>query len=129
MLKLTYTESGFHLERLSQSLEEWVNTRVMLALRSGTPIYVEPSAASFLLPIDVPYLADLEKLVQREQGDILELSVCDEETVEVSLQGTWITNDPENEEGVFVCLLSDRAEFFLDKVWQEAHFGVFVVNE
>ncbi|ACK72455.1 conserved hypothetical protein [Gloeothece citriformis PCC 7424] len=128
MLKLTYTENGFHLERLSQSLEEWVNIRVMLALRSATPLYVEPSTAAFLLPIDVPYLTDLEKLIEKENG-FLELSMSDEETVEVSLQGTWITSDPEDEEGVFICLLSDRTEFFLEKLWQEAHLGAFVVNE
>lgn len=40
MLKLTYTETSFHLECLTQSLEEWVAQRVILALRVGQSLYV-----------------------------------------------------------------------------------------
>jgi len=50
MLKLTYTENSFYLERLAGSLEEWVTARVMLALRAASSLWVESSTASFLLP-------------------------------------------------------------------------------
>jgi hypothetical protein len=128
MLKLTYTENGFHLERLTTSLEEWINTRLLLALRSGTPLYVEPSTAAFLLPADVPYLADLESLARQNLG-ILDVSIGDDQSVEVALEGTWLTSNPEEEEGVFVCLISDHAEFFWEKLWQESQLGASVVNE
>jgi hypothetical protein len=129
MLKLTYTENGFHLEHLAQSLEEWVTARVILALRSGTGFCVEPSTAAFLLPADLPYLSDLEKLVQGENGDNIELSFCDDHYVEVVLQGTWLTSEPNSEEGIFVTVMSERAEFFLYKLWQEAQMLDPVVNE
>jgi len=120
MLKLTYTETGFHLERLAQSLEEWVAQRVILALRVSTSFCVEPSTASFLLPADLPELSVLETLIQREGTDEIGLSMCDAEYVEVSLRGTWLSADPEGEEGVFVTAMSDRTEFFLFKLWHEA---------
>jgi hypothetical protein len=127
MLKLTYTENGFLLERLTQSLEDWVSARVILALRSGTGLCVEPSTAAFLLPADLPYLSDLEKLVQKE--DSIELSFCDDEYVEAILQGIWLAAEPDSEEGIFVTVMSDRTEFFLDKLWQEAQMLAPVVND
>lgn len=129
MLKLTYTENGFHLEHLTQSLEKWVTTRVFLALRSGTGLCIEPSTACFLLPRNVPYLTDLEKLTQGENREILELSYCDAESVEVSLQGTWISSDVESDEGLFVCVMSEQAEAFLYELWKEVQFGAYVVGE
>lgn len=119
MLKLIYTDNGFHLEHLTQSLEDWVHNRMLLSLRAGTSFYCEPSYASFLLPSDIPYLSDLVKM-ERENGEILAIAPCDAEYVEVSLQGTWVTNTPDEEEGVFVCMMCDRAEFFLHKIWSEA---------
>ncbi len=129
MLKLTYTENGFHLERLPHSLEEWVTTRVLLALRSGTSLGIEPSTASFLLPGNIPYLTRLEELIDEENTLAVELSRCDAEAIEVSLQGTWIVFGEETDEGIFVCALSDRVESFLYEVWKESEFGVYVTNE
>jgi hypothetical protein len=129
MLKLTYTENGFLLEHLAQSLEEWVSARTILALRSGTGFYLEPSTASFLLPADLPFLGDLEKLTRTENGDSLELSFCDGEYVEVILQGTWLGTESDSEEGIFVTRLCDRIEFFLCKLWQEALKCASVLND
>lgn len=126
MLKLTYLENGFNLELLTQSVEDWVSVRVVLALRSATPIYVEPMTASFLLPMDVPYLADLQALAQRENPDAIAISPCDEDCVELSLDGTWVAGSPDSEEGVFVTMMNHRVEFFLFKVWQEAQAFVAV---
>ncbi len=118
MLKLTYTENGFYLERLAQSLEDWVTARVILALRAGTNLCVEPSTASFLLPADMPQLRHLERYKQGE--DAIALCVCDAEYVEVSLKGTWMTSDTEGIEGVFVTSMSYAVEFFLIKLWEES---------
>lgn len=129
MLKLTYTENGFHLEHLAQSLEDWVTTRVILALRTGTHLYVEPTTASLMLPRDLPDLADLETVIEKADDEMVELSVCDEEYVEVTLQGTWLASTPKSEEGIFVCVMSDRAEFFLYQLWQAAEAHVAVISE
>ena len=127
MLKLTYTENGFRMDLIGQSLENWVSTRVILALRSATTISIEPSTASFLLPSDLPDLGQLEQ-VKAENGEILELSPCDAEYVEVVLQGTWVAADPETEEGIFVVSLSHRAEFFLFKLWEEVTAVGSIIN-
>ena len=120
MLKLTYTETGFHLERLAQSIEEWVQGRVVLSLRVGQSLLVAPSTASFLLPTDLPGLPLLEAGVRQEAIEAITLCDCDGEYTEVSLQGTWLAADGESEEGDFVAAMSDHTEFFLFKLWQEA---------
>ncbi|MEQ8536335.1 MAG: hypothetical protein RIB93_02550 [Coleofasciculus sp. D1-CHI-01] len=129
MLKLTYTENSFYLERLAGSLEEWVTARVMLALRAASSLWVESSTASFLLPADMPHLADLEKAVRQQTIDDISLSICDADYIEVTLNGTWMTSNPQGEEGVFVVKLSDRTEFFLCKLWQESQTYASVTNE
>jgi hypothetical protein len=120
MLKLTYTETGFHLERLAQSLEEWVFSRVMLSLRVGQRLLVEPSTASFLLPADLPGQPLLQAAAELERTEAIVVCICDAESIEVSLRGTWLAADGESSEGVFVAVMSDRIEFFLFKLWQEA---------
>lgn len=118
MLKLTYTENGFYLERLAQSLEEWVTARVMLALRAGTSLVVEPSTASFLISADLPQLRHLERYKEGEEA--ITLSLCDAEFVEVCLQGTWMTSNTAGAEGVFVTSMNYAVEFFLLKLWEES---------
>ena len=118
MLKLTYTDNGFYLERLAQPLEEWVTARVILALRAGTNLCVEPSTASFLLPANMPQLRHLER--HEEGEDAIAISRCDAEYVEVCLKGTWMTSDSDGTEGVFVASMSYAVEFFLIKLWEES---------
>jgi len=129
MLKLTYIDTGFHLELLAKSLEEWIAMRVILALRVGECICVEPSTASFLLPANLPGLDLLEAEVRRQGTDIIALSACDAEYVEAILKGTWLASDLESAEGVFVAVLSHSSEFFLLKLWQEAQISASVVSE
>jgi hypothetical protein len=129
MLKLTYTENSFRLERLNDRLEDWVTTRVILALRSGTSIFVEPSTACFLLPASLNDLTLLEKLIREENGDIIAMSVVDADCVEVSLHGTWIESEPDGESGIFITRIDDRAELFLEKIWQEAQNLASLVND
>ncbi|MDZ8189202.1 MAG: hypothetical protein RMX96_30730 [Nostoc sp. ChiSLP02] len=129
MLKLTYTESSFYLEFLTQSLEEWVAQRVILALRVGHTLSVEPSTASFLLPVDLPEVEVLKAEVRRDDREIIALCVCDSEYVEVTLRGSWLSDPCEDAAGVFVTTMSDRAEFFLHKLWQEAQACASVMSE
>jgi hypothetical protein len=125
MLKLTYTDTFFRLEFLAQSLEDWVAGRVILAMRVGNSICVEPSTASFLLPADLPELSDLEMAIEREEIEAIAcvpaggiaLCRCDAEYVEVSISGSWLSADPETEEGVFATTLGDRVESLLFQLW------------
>lgn len=120
MLKLTYTENGFSLEHLAQPLEEWLMARVLLALRASSGNCIEPITASFLLPADLPHLAELEVFVRQENPEAIALSLCDAQYIEVSLKGSWLTSHPEGEEGIFVVALNYGIEFFLLKLWQES---------
>ncbi|MGM3308281.1 alr0857 family protein [Anabaena sp. WFMT] len=120
MLKLTYTEGSFNLECLTLSLEEWVTQRVILALRIGQPLHFEPSTASFLLPVDLLGVERLKIEVQRNDGEIIVLSTCDAEYLEVTLRGSWLSDGEDDAVGVFVTTMSDRTEFFLNKLWNEA---------
>ncbi|MCF2147282.1 hypothetical protein IQ276_012815 [Desmonostoc muscorum LEGE 12446] len=129
MLKLTYTENSFYLEFITQSLEEWVAQRVILALRVGQTLSVEPSTASFLLPVDLPGVEVLKGEVKRDDREIIALCVCDSEYVEVTLRGSWLSDGSEDAVGVFVTTMSDRAEFFLHKLWQEAQACASVMSE
>lgn len=116
MLKLTYTENSFSLEYFNESWENWVNTRVLLALQSAMNIYLESSSASFLIPSKFPYLADLC------QENRVEICLCDAEFVEVTLKGMWLTSDAESDAGVFVTALSEYAEFLLYEFYQYQQF-------
>ncbi|MEH2274932.1 MAG: alr0857 family protein [Nostoc sp.] len=120
MLKLTYTESSFDLECFTLSLEEWVAQRVILALRVGQSLCIEPSSASFLLPVDLPEVEVLKSEVKRDDREIIALCACDTQYMEVTLQGSWLSDSSKDAVGVFVTTMSDRAEFFLHKLWQEA---------
>lgn len=129
MLKLTYTESSFYLECLTLSLEEWVAQRVILALRVGQSFCIEPSTASFLLPVDLPGVEVLKAEVKKDDREIIALSACDAEYMEVTLRGSWLLDSSKDAVGVFFTTMSDRAEFFLHKLWQEAQACASVMSE
>jgi hypothetical protein len=129
MLKLTYTETAFHIERLSQSPEQLVALRVKLAMRMGQTIVVEPSSASFLLPVNISTLSMLEAAIRLQRSEAIALCVADTETIEVSLTGTWITVDPEGENGIFLTVLGDRTESLLYHLWQQAHGSASVIRD
>jgi hypothetical protein len=120
MLKLTYTETDFYLECLTQSIEDWVQARVILALRVGQSLYVEPSTASFLLPVNLPGVDVLKKSAIYSDEETFSIGVCDAEFIEVTLHGSWMSSGCDDANGVFVTKMSDRTEFFLQKLWQEA---------
>ena len=129
MLKLTYIETGFYLEYLAKSLEEWVEGRVILALRVGETLCIEPTTASFLLPAHLPGVASLIVEVKRLDLESISLSVCDAEYIEVSIEGTWISSEADSTEGVFVAAMSHSIEFFLLKLWQDSQVSASVLSE
>ncbi len=122
MLKLNYTEAGLYLERIAAPLEVLVAQRVILAIRAGRTLQVEPGKAAFLLPATVDGLAQLTIELRHLSNENIALYAVDAEFVEISLQGTWIAESTAAEEGTFITALSDRAEFFVAKLWQISQF-------
>ncbi|MGB8698524.1 MAG: alr0857 family protein [Thermosynechococcaceae cyanobacterium] len=117
MLKLTYTENGFRLERLSLPLEAWIAQRVSLTLCAGQTLYIEPSQASFLLPARDSGLFRLEQILDAEHRSFIGLSIVDEDFTEVSLKGSWIAERVNAHEGIFVAAFASQVEFYLYKLW------------
>jgi hypothetical protein len=118
MLKLNYTEVGLYMEQVMTSLELLIAQRVVLAMRLGQTLHVEPGQASFLLPVDTPELMQLEATLQKDCNTNVSVIPVDDEFVEVNLCGSWIAENTEAHEGMFVAAMSDRAEFFVYKLWQ-----------
>ncbi|MEO0948713.1 MAG: alr0857 family protein [Cyanobacteria bacterium J06641_5] len=117
MLKLSYTESGLYLEHLSTPLEQVVQQRVLLALRLAQPFHIEPSTASFLLVLDEPSWEELEDVLEIEDDRRLIVTPTDEDLVEVTVEGTWVADTEETEDGTFVTALSEEAERFIYQLW------------
>lgn len=118
MLKVTYLESDLYLEHLPETLEDWITLRVILALRVGQRLVVERSAATLLLPIDLVKRSSLAAVVAQAEG--LLLSQVDADYMEISLQGTWLSSQGQEAEGVFVAALHPAVEMLLLKLWQAA---------
>jgi hypothetical protein len=125
MLKLNYTDVGLYMERTMTNPELLIAQRVLLAMRLGQMLHIEPSRASFLLPANIPELQVLEIALQREYGSVVTLIGVDEEYVEVRISGSWIAEDKDAHEGMFLAVMSDRSEFLIYKLWQmsEAHIS------
>jgi hypothetical protein len=134
MLKLNYTDVGLFMEWTMTNPELLIAQRVLLAMRLGQTLYIEPGRASFLLPADIPELKVLEMALNREYGSVVTLIAVDEEYVEVGLSGSWIAEDKDAHEGMFLAVMSvypergtasHRTEFLVYKLWQmsEVHIS------
>jgi hypothetical protein len=125
MLKLNYTNVGLFMERTMTNPELLIAQRVLVAMRLGQMLHIEPGRASVLLPADLPQLQVLEMALHREYGSVVTLIAVDEEYVEVGLSGSWIAEDKDAHEGMFLAVMSDRTEFLIYKLWQmsEAHIS------
>ena len=125
MLKLNYTDVGLSMERTMTNPELLIAQRVLLTMRLGRSLHVEPGRASFLLPADIPRLKVLDMALHQEYGSVVTLIGVDEEFVEVGLSGSWIAEDKDAHEGMFLTVMSDRTEFLIHKLWQmsEVHIS------
>lgn len=124
MLKITYLKDNIYLEQLDKSVEAWKTDRILVNLRAAYSIYVESSIASIVLPI----ASRVNSLVELAPGQPIELVPCDEEYLEVSLMGTWLSKEQDSEEGVFVCELSPEIEDCLNLLWQEAQLCTSAID-
>ncbi|MEB3215286.1 MAG: hypothetical protein VKN72_03365 [Nostocales cyanobacterium 94392] len=130
MLKLTYTENSFYLELLTQPIEEWIQAFCILSLRVGQSLCIEPSTACFLLPADLPGLAQLRTQInQNDSGEVIDIYACDAEYVEVTLRGYWLSVSSQSMNGGFVTTMNHSTECFLHQLWLEADKSTSVVIE
>lgn len=121
MLKLAYTETDLHIEKLATSVEEWVIQRILLALRVGSKVAVEPMNAAFGISTNLDGWNDLEYLICREASDTVSLAVCDVDVIEISLEGYWLSGGSHGDEGLFVTQLPSAVETSIVELWQAAH--------
>jgi hypothetical protein len=126
MIKITYLEDGICVEHLPKSAEVWKADRILLSLRAGISVYAESGIGSLVFPISPLYLEGLAKLAETE---LIYISPCDEDYVEVSLLGMWVAESEESEEGIFVCNLSCDNEYLLSRLWQESLLETSAVSE
>jgi hypothetical protein len=118
MLKLQYTENGLFMERVIESLEALIAQRVVLTVRAGQTLHIQPSHASFLLPANTSGLVQLELALRMEASQYIAITSVDTDSVEISLSGTWIAETADAEDGIFLTTVSDRTEFFIYELWQ-----------
>jgi hypothetical protein len=118
MLKLAYTDNDLHIERLATSVEKWISQRVLLALRTGSAVSVEPMNAAFGLATNLGGWSDLEYLICREASEIVSLSVCDADVIELGLEGYWLSSSSLGDEGLFVTHLPAAIEARIVEIWQ-----------
>lgn len=121
MLKITYLENDVCLECLSKSAEVWKSERILLNLRAAVGVYTESSIASLVFPVNLPGLGQLIHLAEQDE---IELLPCDDEYIEVSLSGTWITQTEHSELGVFICEITPYSESLLTQLWQDYQMTV-----
>jgi hypothetical protein len=118
MLKLAYTETDLHIEKLTTSIEEWVVQRTLLAVRVGNKVTVEPMNAAFGISSSLDGWSDLEYLIGREASETVSLSVCDLDTIEITLEGYWLSYGSYSDEGLFVTHLPPAVESSIVDLWQ-----------
>ena len=124
MLKLTYTENGLHLERVAAPIDVLVAQRVVLAMRAGQRLYVEPGTASFLLRADLPGMTQLRRSLSMEHAQVVAIVPVDDEFVELTVQGHWIATAVDAEEGIFVAALSHLTEMRVMHLWENTQTQV-----
>ncbi|MBD2257943.1 alr0857 family protein [Pseudanabaena sp. FACHB-2040] len=125
MLKITYTDTGLILEQVAQTVEALVAQRMLLTLRLGQSIAVQPTYASLPLPADLPGMAYLQQLSR--QTEAIAIDRCDSESddlscswLEVTIHGVWIAESASSDEGIFVTELEKSLEQQLMALWQQA---------
>jgi hypothetical protein len=112
MLKVTYTDTGLCVEYCPEPLDLLLSDRVCMYAHAQRPIHVQPMCASILLSaviVDYPKLEGFQEI---------EVAWCDHDWLEVTLSGLWITEDPDQDIGIFMTELNPRLEQRLLRLWQ-----------
>lgn len=116
MLKLTYSDEDLLIEHLDITIEAMVTQRSLVAVRAGQPLVVQPAYGAFALAADLPGVATLKT---RGQGAI-DIAPCDLDWLEITLRGTWLTDDATSAEGILVAELGPDLERHLVALWERS---------
>jgi len=111
MLKVTYTETGLYLEYCPEPLDLLLSDRVCMYAHARRPITVQPMRASIPLPATLSGTQELRRFPE------LELALCDRDWLEITLPGLWVTEDVDQEVGVFMTELNPRLEQRIFRLW------------
>jgi hypothetical protein len=117
MLKITYTSTGVTLERSVESLDVVMRRRVLLGLRMGQPLGMEPTSVSLMVNRSVPALKTLMNAVASAPASTLRL-VQKTAQVEMQLQGYWLAQQEPVGEGIFMMNLDPTLEGHLVNIWR-----------
>ncbi len=117
MLKLTYTDVYVYIEHLSMPIETAIAQRVTLAMRCGETLHVKPDYASFLISAHLPQLSQLQHLLIQQPGAIA-LALADENWVEITIYGSWLSSSAHAHEGAFLAALPAAMERLIYQLWQ-----------
>jgi hypothetical protein len=127
MLKLTYTSTGVTLERSVESFEATIRRRVLLGLRIGEPVGLEPTSISLLVNHSLPALEGLMRAIAPHQEsaqtptNALELIQKGAAQIEMRLKGYWLTQSKNPGEGIFLMNVEPVLEGYLVNIWQSSH--------
>jgi hypothetical protein len=121
MLKLTYTSTGVTLERSVESFEATIRRRVLLGLRIGEPVGLEPTSVSLLVSYSLPALKGLMGAIAQTPTNALELIQKGATQVEMRLQGYWLAQPENLGEGIFFVNTDSAVEGHLVQIWQSSH--------
>jgi hypothetical protein len=121
MLKLTYTSTGVTLERSVEPLETTLRRRVLLGLRIGEPLALEPTSISLLVSHSLPALRGLMTAISQTPTQTLQLIQKGAAQVEMQLQGYWLAQPHHPGEGIFYLNLEPILEGHLVQIWQSSH--------
>lgn len=124
MLKITYTSTGATLEHSYESLESIIRRRVLLNLRVGNPLGLEPMSVSLLVSHSLPTLKALVGAIAQTPTQALELIQKGAAQVEMRLQGYWLAQQEKPGEGVFFANFDPDLECHLVKIWRESQQDV-----
>ncbi|MBD2231766.1 alr0857 family protein [Phormidium tenue] len=116
MLKLTYSDADLLIEHLDLTVEAMVTQRSLVALRAGQPLVVQPGYGAFALPADLPGITALKAGCQ----GAIDIAPCDIDWLEVTLRGTWLTDNAASAEGILVVELGLQLEAQLVALWQRS---------
>lgn len=136
MLKIIYTDAAPYLEHLTQSVEDWIASHTVLALRMGQPWVIEPGKASLLWPIGFSDLVQ-EVLNEARRSRVIhpaiaggsapiELCCCDDHSLELSFTGLWVAANGTTHTGQFVTALGSGVEQRLFDLWLQTQSQVLL---
>ena len=90
---------------------------------------MEPSQAAFVLPADLPGIDQFDAGARCDDTQAIKVSPADEDYLEVSLNGTWMAEDAEVSEGIFINSLSPFCEVLLFKLWQVTEIDSYSMRD